>query len=119
MPMPKKYFHDRLILLLLSVNGFLAFLCIALVFLRLGAAAGSQGYIVQYRANLGISAFKTGGVSTIVAFAFFALIVLAAQVALSIRTYEIRRELSVAILGLGLPLLVLAVIVSNALLVLR
>lgn len=117
--MPKKYFHDRLILLLLSINGFLAFLCIALVFLRLGAGSGSQGYIVQYRANLGISAFKTGSVSNLVAFALFSLIVFAMQVVLSARTYEIRRELSVAILGLGLPLLLLAVIVSNALLVLR
>jgi hypothetical protein len=117
--MPKKYFHDRLILLLLSINGFLAFLCIALVFLRLGASSGGQGYIVQYRANLGISAFKTGSVSNLVAFALFSLIVFVMQVILSARTYEIRRELSVAILGLGLPLLLLAVIVSNALLVLR
>ncbi|HSX07972.1 MAG TPA: hypothetical protein VLG11_03690 [Candidatus Saccharimonadales bacterium] len=119
MPLPKKYFHDRLILLLLSINGFLALLCIALVFLRLGAGAGGQGYIVQYRANLGISAFKPGDVSNLVAFAFFAAIVLALQVILSIRTYPIRRELAVTILGLGLPLFALAVIVSNALLVLR
>lgn len=119
MLVPKKYFHDRLILLLLSINVFLALLCIALVFLRLGAGAGGQGYIVQYRANLGISAFKTGGLSNLVAFAFFGLVILIAQIVLSVRTYEIRRELSMAILGLGLPLLTLAVIVSNALLVLR
>lgn len=117
--MPKKYFHDRLILLLLSVNAFLALLGVVLVLLRLGAGNGNQGYIIQYRADLGISGFKQGGVSGIVSFALFSLIVLAAQIALSLRTYEIRRELSVAILALGLPLLLLAVIVSNALLVLR
>ncbi len=119
MPTSKKYFHDRLILLLLSINGFLAFLCIILVLLRLGAGTGGQGYIVQYRANLGIGAFKQGGVGNLVAFALFAVITLGAQIALSIRTYPIRRELSIAVLSLGLPLLLLAVIVSNALLVLR
>ena len=119
MPMSKKYFHDRLILLLLSINGFLALLCIALVLLRLSAGSGGQGYIVQYRANLGISAFKTGSISNLIAFALFALLILIAQFTLSVRTYEIRRELSVAILSLGLPLLGLGIIVSNALLVLR
>lgn len=118
MPIPKKYFHDKVILLLLTINGFLAFLCIALVALRLGANANA-GYIVQYRSNLGISAFKTGSVTNLINFILFALIVFGTQFIVSLKTYPIRRELAVSVLALGLPLLLLAIIVSNALLVLR
>lgn len=113
----KKYLHDKLILLLASVNVFLAFLCTVLVILRLGATQG--GYIVQYRANLGISAFKTGSVSGLIEFIAFAVVILVANLALSMRTYLLRRELALVVLGLGALLLVLAIIVSNALLVLR
>ncbi len=119
MPIPKKYFHDKIVLLLLTVNGFLAFLCIVLVLLRLGSSAGSSGYIVQYRANLGISAFKPGSVTSILNFIPFVLIVFITQFFISIRTYPIRRQLAITVLALGVPLLVLAIIVSNALLVLR
>lgn len=113
----KKYLHDKLILLLASVNIFLAFLCTVLVILRLGSGQG--GYIVQYRANLGISAFKTGSVSGLIEFIAFAIVVLVANLVLSMRTYLLRRELSIVVLSLGALLLVLAIIVSNALLVLR
>lgn len=119
MPIPKKYLHDKLILLLVSGNIFLAFLLAALIFLRLNVGQGSDGYIVQYRSNLGISAFKTGSITGIIGFAVFALLVVALDVALSIRTYRIRRELAIAVLISGLLLLVLSLIVSNALMVLH
>jgi hypothetical protein len=118
MPISKKYLHDKLILLLVSGNIFLAFLSGALVFLRLNVGQGT-GYIVQYRSNLGISAFTTGNVNEIVAFALFAALVLVIDVALSIRTYRIRRELAVAVLVAGILLLLLSIIVSNALMVLH
>jgi len=116
---PKQYLQDRFVLLLVSVNIFLTFLCVMLVLLRLGVGQGSEGYIVQYRANLGISAFKTGSVTAIVSFVGFAMLTTVTSVALSIRTYMLRRELSIAMLGLNILILLLAVIVSNALLVLR
>jgi uncharacterized membrane protein len=114
----KSYFQDRLVLLLLSVNAFLAFLATVLILFRVGSSGGS-GFIVQYRENLGISAFKTGSVTSLLAFIGFALIVLAANTVLSWRSYRIRRQLSLAILGLGIVLLLLCIIVSNALLALR
>jgi hypothetical protein len=119
MPMPKKYLHDKLILLLVSGNIFLAFLSAILIFLRLNIGQGSDGYIVQYRSNLGISAFKTGSINGIIAFAAFAALVLLINVGLSIRTYRIRRELAVAVLIAGILMLILAIIVSNALMVLH
>lgn len=119
MPLPKKYLHDKLVLLLLSANIFLAFLCIVLVLLRLNFGQGSEGYIVEYRSNLGISAFRVGGIAGLLNFVGFAAILVIANIALSIRTYRIRRELSLAILAAGLLLLILAGIVSNALMVLH
>lgn len=118
MHIPKKYFHDRIVLLLLSINTFLALLCSLLILLRLDVGR-PDGYIVQYRANLGLSAFKSGGASTLISFILFALVVLVFHTVLSMRIYPLRRHFAVAILGMGLLLLILSIIVSNALLVLR
>jgi len=118
MHIPKNYFHDRTVLLLLSVNTFLALLGGILVLLKLDVGR-PDGYIVQYRANLGLSAFKSGGASTLISFIIFSALVLVFHTLLSMRVYHIRRQFSVAILALGMLLLLLSVIVSNALLELR
>lgn len=112
-----KFFHDRLVLLLLSVNTFLVVLTTLSILFRLQGAG--NGYIVQYRAQLGIGAYKSGSVSQLLAFIAFAVLVLAVHAILSQRTYRLKRELSVLILGLGTLLLVIGFIVSNALLTLR
>jgi len=119
MPIPKNYLHDKLILLLLSSNIFLAFVCTALLFLRLNIGQGGDGYIVEYRSNLGISALKYGGIVTILSFAMFAVVIVVMNIILSVRTYHVRRELSVAVLAAGVIVLVLTIIVSNALLALH
>lgn len=118
MTIPKRFLHDRLILLLLSIQVFLAFIGSIWILFKLGSGHGS-GYIVEYRANLGIGAFKTGSVTELAGFIGFLLLVLVVHSVLSVRTYHIKRQLSVFILGLGVILMLLAIIVSNALLVLH
>lgn len=118
MHIPKKYLHDKFVLLLISINAFLAFLCIVLVLLRAGLGQGVDGYIVEYRANLGLSAFQKGSIISIFGFVLFAILTFGINVLLSIRIYHLRRSLSLAVLGLGVLLLLLAIIVSNALLAL-
>jgi hypothetical protein len=113
-----KYFRDRMIMLLFSTNVFLALAASLFVLLRLSSNHGN-GYIVEYRSNLGIDAFKTGNVAGLLSFVAFALLVVVIHVLLSLRVYRIHRQLSVVILGLGVLLLILSIIVSNALLVLR
>lgn len=113
----KHYFHDRVVLLLLSVNAFLALLAVLSVLFRL--QGGGEGFIVQYRANLGISAFTPGELGSILVFIAFALVVLLVHAVLSYRAYHIRRQLSLLVLALGALLLGLCVIVSNALLALH
>jgi len=105
-------------LLLLSSNAFLALLTSILILLRLDTGR-PDGYIVQYRANLGLSAFKSGGASVFLSFIVFSAFALAFHAVLSMRVYPVRRHFAVAILGLGLLLLILSLIVSNALLVLH
>jgi len=114
----KKFFQDKLILLLVSSNIFLAFICVILIFLRLGQASGG-GYIIEYRSNLGISAFARGGIVDMLSFAAFAVVAAVLNIMIALRTYSITRVLSIVILGSGILLLTLTIIVSNALLVLR
>jgi hypothetical protein len=118
MAISKKYLHDHLVLLLLSINVFLALAGSLFILFRLSTDHGNS-YIVQYRSSLGINAFKTGGVTELLSFIAFAALVLVVHSVLSLRAYHIHRQLAIAVLGLGSLLLVLTIIVSNALLVLR
>lgn len=118
MHIPKNYFHDRLILLLLTVNAFLAGLMSLLILLRLDSSK-ADSYIVQYRASLGVNSFKSGDGSTFITFIVFAILVVAMHVMLSMRVYAKHRRYAVIVLCLGLVLLVMALFVSNALLVQR
>jgi len=115
MALSKKILHDKLVLTLLSANAFLAIACTLLVLLRFGAD-GSSDYIVQFRENLGIGAFKTGSLGGILSFIVYAVLVASLNIWLSLRVYKIRRQLAVAILALGVILLTLAFIISNLLL---
>jgi hypothetical protein len=103
----RKYFQDKLVLSLVSV------------LLRLGNQQANGGYFVQYRSNLGIGAYTTGGVVGLIEFILFGLIVVIIHTGLSIRIYNVRRQVAIGILALGMFLLVISMIVSNALLVLR
>jgi len=117
----KKYFHDHLVLLLLSVNGFLAVAASIFILVKLGSSHSSS-YIVQCRDCSNLSAtnrFSTGSVVDLLSFVAFAVIVMITHTMLSLRAYRVHRQLAIAILGLGTLLLVLTIIVSNALLVLR
>jgi hypothetical protein len=120
MNIPKKYFQDKLILLLLSVNAFIVLLTLVLIALRIGS--GHSDYIVQCRdcSNLqAISRFAKGGITEILAFMIYSVVIMAIHSILSVRLFRINRQLSVVVLALGTMLLVTSLIVSNALLFLR
>jgi hypothetical protein len=117
MHIPKNFFHDRLILLLLTSSAFAAILNAILILLRLDSSRGT--YIVQYRANLGISAYRPGDSTTFLTFVLFGFVIFAAQLFLSMRAYQIKRAYAVVISALSLLLILLAIIVSNSLLALR
>lgn len=116
-PHAKKYFHDRFVLLMLTINIFLTIVCIAAVLFRLGDTSSS--YIDAYRANLGLDAYSVGGVSQIIAFAIFSVLVVVGQGFLSFRLHRIRKEVAWMVMALATLLLILSIIVSNSLLQLR
>lgn len=113
----KKFFHDKLILLILSTNAFLALLSTIMLLLRLGNSSPNYD-IIQYRSDLGLSAFKNGTSLSLYAFIAFIWITLIIGAILSFRTYHVKRDFSIIVLALGLLLIVLSMIVSNALIVL-
>lgn len=115
----KHFIQDRAALLLVSANAFLALVAVVLVLLKLNATRGTANYIVSYRASLGIDGYTQGSVWEILSFVFAALLILGLGVLLGYRSYKIQRGLSLTILALTIPLLVLVIIVSNALLFLR
>ncbi|HSX23637.1 MAG TPA: hypothetical protein VLE74_00890 [Candidatus Saccharimonadales bacterium] len=114
----RRYIHDRLVLLLLTANTFFTVLTAVWILLRLNSGR-HEGYIVQYRPSLGLSAFYKGDNTGILSFAVFSLFVLVFHTLLSIRVYSIRRHLALVILGMGLLLILLSLVISNALLLLR
>ena len=117
MPRPKTYFHDRLILLILSINTFLAG---ALVLTALFALNDSSlGFIREYRSNLGLDGYEAGGIKDVLAFAVFAVILYVFQIYSSTRIYHIRKHISLMILLLTMVIYIFALLVINALLGLR
>ena len=115
MHIPKHFFHDRAILLLVGANSILVLFAVLFILLRIDPAEGST-HIVQYRSNLGISAFKSGPIAEFQLIALFAALQYGFSWILSIRLYVHRRHLSIAILALTTFILVLTPIVSDALL---
>jgi len=114
----KHFLQDRTALLLVSGMAFLTLAAIVLILLKLGS--GQTGsYIVSYRASLGIDRYTTGTVTDIISFIVAAVLIFGFSVVLSYRSYPVRRELALVILGLSIPLLLFLIVVSNALLVLR
>lgn len=118
MTIPKKYFHDHLVLLLLSTNVFMAIASTIFILVRLGTTHGN-GFIVQYRPSLGINIYTPGNLIDILSFIAFAWMVLIVHVVLSLRVYNIHRQVTITVLSLGILLSILGVLIVNSLLLLR
>ncbi|HSX05082.1 MAG TPA: hypothetical protein VLF69_01275 [Candidatus Saccharimonadales bacterium] len=115
----KHFLQDRTALLLVSGSAFLMLTAIVLIALKLGSGQGTSNYTVSYRASLGIGRYTTGTVGDIASFMVAAALIFGISLTLSYQAYRIKRELSLVILALTIPLLLFLIVVSNALLVLR
>jgi hypothetical protein len=115
MKLSKKYLHDKSILLLLTSNLMLALLSVALIFLRLNN--GRAGiYIVQRRANLGIDQYTQGGISTMIGFLLFTLLIVVGGFLISYKSFNDQKHVSVGVLCFSLLLIICTIVVSNSLL---
>jgi len=115
----KHFLQDRTALLLVSGTAFLTLIAIMLILLKLGSGQANSNYIVSYRASLGIDRYTSGTVKDIVAFIVAAVLIFGISLTMSYRSYSVKRELSLVVLALTIPLLLFLIVVSNALLVLR
>jgi hypothetical protein len=115
----KHFLQDRTALLLVSGSAFLTVAAIVLVLLKLGSGQNSTNYIVSYRASLGIDRYTQGTVTDIVGFMVAAALIFGISLTLSYRAYRVKRELSLVVMALTIPMLLFLIVVSNALLVLR
>jgi hypothetical protein len=110
----KKYFHDRFVLFLLTVNTFLAIVCLLTVVFRLGDTSGL--YVKQYQPSLGIDATKPGGVMDMLAFPIFSALVVVAFGTFALKIYAVRKQFAWILLLLSTLLLILSLTVSYRLL---
>lgn len=118
MHLPKKYLHDRLVLLLISLVGLLLVIGVSLVLLRFDVSKNPTT-IVAYRPNISGASYQSGKPIDIYSLAAFMVITSFAAVILSARTYLIHRYISIFILGSSVLLLILSVIVANSLISLQ
>ena len=115
MKIPKHFFQDKTVLLLLGINSVLALFAVLYIVLRVDPAEATTR-IVQYRSNLGIGAFKSGSTSEIQLIALFVVLQYVFSWVLSVRLYVHRRHMSLVVLSLTTFMLLLTPIVTDALL---
>lgn len=112
MKFPKNFLHDKWVLALLAANIALSIVATAVVLLGVDTSESPLS-IVSYRSLRGIQ--TSGSTSELYEFAGFAAIVTLVSVALSIKLYAHRRQLSLSVLGLNIVTLTLCMVVFNAL----
>ncbi len=118
MTIPSKYFHHRSILLFLIINSVLLAVGTLLVLFRLDSDTASS-YIIEYRANLGIGEYEIGNSLDVAGFVFFLIANFIITLLISIRSFNLRKNVSVMVLVIASLITVLTIIVSNALMTLR
>jgi len=114
----KHFLQDRTALLLVSTLAFLTVLATVLILLKLGGGHSTSNIIVSYRSSLGIDRYSSGTTKDIVAFIVAAVLIFSMSLAMSYKVYGVKRELSLVVLALTIPLLLFLIVVSNALLLL-
>jgi hypothetical protein len=115
MTIPKDYLHDRIVLLLLSINSFLTLLGTVLILWQMSSGRGTT-YLVTFRDLGGIPIYRYGSAVDFLGFIFLLFFVLGMHVVLSAKVYAHHRNYALTILGLGTLLSILTTIVSTSLL---
>lgn len=118
MEMPKKFLHDRLILLLVTVMAVLLVIGMSVVLLRFDPSKNPTT-TVAYRQNVTGTYYQSGKPIDIYSLALFMLISSVAAVFLSARVYAVRRPVALFLLTSELFLMVLAIRVAWSLISLQ
>jgi hypothetical protein len=111
MEIPKRYLHDKVVLILITLLGILLVLGVSVVLIRFDVSKNPTT-IVAYRPNISGTQYQSGKPLDIYDMAVFMVIVSAAAIFLSARVYTLRRYLSIFILGSTSFLMILAIRVA-------
>lgn len=118
MEKPKKFLHDRLVLMLVTLIAILLAIGVTTVFVRFDISKNPTT-IVAWRPNISGSSYQSGRPIDIYSLAFFMVITALSSVTLAARLYPLRRSISLFILASASFLLILSAIVANALISLQ
>ncbi len=114
----KSYFHDRVVLLLIALIVILVVIGMSLILLRFDVSKNPTT-IVAWRPNVTGSSYVSGKPVDIYLMALFMAVAALSAVILGARTYHVKRYISLFVLSGSVLLLLLATIVSNALISLQ
>lgn len=118
MELPKKFLHDRIVLVLITLIAIFVVIGISVVLLRFDISKNPTT-IVAYRPNISGSSYQSGKPIDIYSLAVYVAVTAIAAVVLSARVYTVKRAVSLFILSSTVFLLILVTIVSNALISLQ
>ncbi|OGL26202.1 hypothetical protein A3E49_03350 [Candidatus Saccharibacteria bacterium RIFCSPHIGHO2_12_FULL_49_19] len=107
MDLPKKFLHDRTVLILLTLLSALVVIGVSIVALRFDVSKNPTT-IVAYRPNISGSAYQSGKPLDIYLLAVFMVIIAISAAILSARIYNVRRTISIFILASAAFLLLLS-----------
>jgi hypothetical protein len=110
------YFHDRVVLFLLTANAFLTAAYMIIFFVGFDQ---SGSYIVQYRAGALVDEYKSGDAKAILAYPLFVLAVFIAQTVLSKKLHGLQKYAAWTVMFLSLIVIVLSILSTGALFKLR
>jgi heme/copper-type cytochrome/quinol oxidase subunit 2 len=111
MEIPKKFLHDRTVLLLITLISLVVVIGVSVVLLRFDASKNPTT-TVAYRPSIVGSQYQSGKPIDIYSMAVYMLITAVLGVFLSARIYKIRHYLSIFLLSSTALLLILAIRVS-------
>lgn len=110
----KKFWHDRLVLFLITVLAILVVIGVSVVLLRFDVSRNPTT-IVAYRPNVSGTQYLSGKPIDIYSLAVYMVFTAAAAVLISARVYKARRPAAVFLLSSAVFLLILSTIVANSL----
>ena len=118
MELPKRFLHDRLVLILVTLMAVLLAVGVTSVFVRFDISKNPTT-IVAWRPNISGSSYQSGKPIDIYSLAFFMVVISVSAVSLAARLYALRRSISLFLLASANFLLLLSAIVANALISLQ
>jgi hypothetical protein len=111
---PKKFLHDRAVLLLITVIAVLVVIGVSVVLLRFDISRNPTT-IVAYRPNVTGTQYLSGKPVDIYSLALFMIFTSVAAIAVSSRVYAVKKPAALFMLTSTVFLLILSTVVANSL----